>query len=133
MTHESPHDKSADAVHEGRPVEAQYVRGGRGGVRILTLLIVSAGAAAILLLGMWFVSNGGFERTNANNGEQPVDSQAFNREAAAPPNRFRSGSIAEAPTTKAPVAGPGPFFMPQKAETVRPLPAGAKDGRTAPD
>ena len=84
MTHESPHDKSADAVHEGRPVEAQYVRGGRGGVRILTLLIVSAGAAAILLLGMWFVSNGGFERTNANNGEQPVDSQAFNREAAAP-------------------------------------------------
>ncbi|WP_291836341.1 hypothetical protein [Brevundimonas sp.] len=85
MTHESPHDKSADAVHEGRPVEAQYVRGGRGGVRILTLLIVSAGAAAILLLGMWFVSNGGFERTNANNGEQPVDSQAFNREAAAPP------------------------------------------------
>jgi len=85
MTHESPHDKSADAVHEGRPVEAQYVRGGRGGVRILTLLIVSAGAAAILLLGMWFVSNGGFERTNANNGEQPVDAQAFNQEAAAPP------------------------------------------------
>ncbi|HWW12299.1 MAG TPA: hypothetical protein VN018_07270 [Brevundimonas sp.] len=84
MTHQSPHDKSADAVHEGRPVEAQYVRGGRGGVRILTLLIVSAGAAAILLLGMWFVSNGGFERTNANNGEQPVDAQAFNRETAAP-------------------------------------------------
>ena len=24
MTHESPHDKAADAVHEGRPVEAQY-------------------------------------------------------------------------------------------------------------
>lgn len=92
MTHQSPHDKSADAVHEGRPVEAQYVRGGRGGVRILTLLIVSAGAAAILLLGMWFVSNGGFERTNANNGEQPVDAQAFNREAAAAPT-------ADAPTT----------------------------------
>jgi hypothetical protein len=77
MTHQSPHDKSADAVHEGRPVEAQYVRGGRGGVRILTLLAVSAGAAAILLLGMWFVSQGGFARTNANNGEQAVDSQAF--------------------------------------------------------
>ena len=30
MTHQSPHDKAADAVHEGRPVEAQYVRGGRG-------------------------------------------------------------------------------------------------------
>ncbi len=106
MTHQSPHDKSADAVHEGRPVEAQYVRGGRGGVRILTLLIVSAGAAAILLLGMWFVSNGGFERTNANNGEQPVDAQAFNRETAAPP-------AADAPTTSSglptsPPAGEAP-------------------------
>jgi len=92
MTHQSPHDKSADAIHEGRPVEAQYVRGGRGGVRILALLIVSAGAAALLLLGMWFVSNGGFDRTNANSGQQPVDAQAFNREAATPPT-------ADAPTT----------------------------------
>ena len=25
MTHPSPHDKAADAVHEGRPVEAQAV------------------------------------------------------------------------------------------------------------
>lgn len=82
MTHQSPHDRSADAVHEGRPVEAQYVRGGRGGVRILALLAVSAGAAAILLLGMWFVSQGGFARTNANNGEQAVDAQAFNDSAA---------------------------------------------------
>ena len=49
MTHQSPHDKAADAVHEGRPVEAQYVRGGRGGVRILTLLVISLGAVAILL------------------------------------------------------------------------------------
>jgi len=84
MTHQSPHDKAADAVHEGRPVEAQYVRGGRGGVRILTLLIVSAGAAAILLLGMWLVSNGGFDNTNANTGQQPVDAQAFSQDAATP-------------------------------------------------
>ena len=38
MTHESPHDHSADAVHEGRPVEAQYVRQGRGGKRIMMVL-----------------------------------------------------------------------------------------------
>jgi hypothetical protein len=93
MTEQSPHDKAADAVHEGRPVEAQYVRGGRGGVRILTLLIVSAGAAAILLLGMWALSQGGFARTNANNGEQPVDSQAFVRDGEVPP------PTADAPTT----------------------------------
>lgn len=76
-THESPHDRAADAVHEGRPVEAQYVRGGRGGVRILTLLLVSLAAVAILLLGMWFVSQGGFARTNANDGDQSVDAAAF--------------------------------------------------------
>jgi hypothetical protein len=92
MTHESPHDRSADAVHEGRPVEAQYVRGGRGGVRILTLLIISLAAVAILLLGMWFVSQGGFARTNANTGLQAVDSQAFSNDAAIPPT-------ADAPTT----------------------------------
>ncbi len=92
MTQESPHDKAADAVHEGRPVEAQYVRGGRGGVRILTLLIISLAAVAILLLGMWFVSQGGFANTNANNGEQAVDAAAFQTPPVAPP-------AADAPTT----------------------------------
>lgn len=92
MTHESPHDKAADAVHEGRPVEAQYVRGGRGGVRILALLAISLAAVAILLLGMWFVSNGGFSRTNANDGDQAVDAQAFQNERVDVP-------VADAPTT----------------------------------
>jgi len=92
MTHESPHDKAADAVHEGRPVEAQYVRGGRGGVRILTLLIVSLAAVAVLLLGMWFVSQGGFATTNANDGDQAVDAAAFQTEPVEIP-------AADAPTT----------------------------------
>jgi flagellar basal body-associated protein FliL len=83
MTHQSPHDKAADAVHEGRPVEAQYVRGGRGGVRILTLLLVSLAAVAVLLLGMWFVSQGGFAKTNANDGDQAVDAAAFQTDPAA--------------------------------------------------
>lgn len=90
--HESPHDKAADAVHEGRPVEAQYVRGGRGGVRILTLLIVSVAAVSILLLGMWLVSQGGFARTNANAGDQSVDAAAFQ----AAPDEVPA---ADAPTT----------------------------------
>lgn len=92
MTEPSPHDKAADAVHEGRPVEAQYVRAGRGGVRILTLLVVSTAAVAILLLGMWFVSQGGFDRTNPNTGGQAVDTRAFDNDAATPP-------AADAPTT----------------------------------
>ena len=91
MTHQSPHDKAADAVREHRPVEAQYVRGGRGGVRILAVLAVSLAAVAVLLLGMWAVSNGGFARTNANDGDQPEDAAAFQRDVAAP--------TADAPTT----------------------------------
>ncbi len=79
MTHHDPHSEAADAVHEGRPVAAEYVRGARPGKRILVLLIVSAGAAAVLLIGMWFVSNRGFATTNANNGDQAVDSAAFDQ------------------------------------------------------
>lgn len=86
MTHQDPHSKAADAVHEGRPVDAQYVRGARPGVRILWLLIISAGAAAILLLGMWFVSNGGFAAQNANVGDQAVDAAAFDSANAVPPS-----------------------------------------------
>lgn len=102
MTHESPHDKAADAVHQGRPVEAQYVRGGRGGIRILTLLVVSLTAVAVLLLGMWFVSQGGFANTNANTGLQAVDAQAF---SDAPPANAPSTATGE-PTS--PTAGEAP-------------------------
>ena len=99
MTHESPHDKAADAVHEGRPVEAQYVRGGRGGVRILTLLVISLAAVAILLLGMWFVSQGGFAQTNANDGDQAVDAQAFKGDAATPPTADAPTAVGGEPTS----------------------------------
>jgi hypothetical protein len=77
MSHDDPHSQAADAVHEGRPVDAQYVRGARPGKRILWLLILSGGAAAVLLLGMWFVSNGGFATQNQNTGQQAVDAAAF--------------------------------------------------------
>ena len=115
MTHENPHDRVADAVHEGRPVEAQYVRQGRGGVRILTLLIVSAGAAAVLLLGMWFVSQGGFSATNANDGDQAVDAAAFSNDAATPPT-------ADAPTkaTGQPTSPPTGAAPNVNAPTVQP-------------
>ncbi len=101
MTHQDPHSRSVDAIHQGRPVEAQYARQGRSGVRILWLLIVSAGAAAILLLGLWFVSQGGFARTNANDGAQIVDAQAFQGDAATPP-------AADAPTDASGRAQPAP-------------------------
>ena len=83
MTHPSPHDRAADAVHEGRPVDPQLVRGGGRGRRILVLLLVSLLAVAVLLLGMWFVSQGGFAETNPNTGAQAVDVRAFDDSGAA--------------------------------------------------
>lgn len=52
MTHQDPHSHSADAVHDHHAVEAQYVRQGRSGRRTLVILLLSAGAAAVLLIGM---------------------------------------------------------------------------------
>ena len=86
MSHDNPHDRAADAVHEGRPVEAQYVRGGRPGARILLLLIVSAGAAAILLFAIWAFSQGKMDETNANAGQQAVDTAAFDNAPAPSPD-----------------------------------------------
>jgi hypothetical protein len=97
MTHQDPHSHSADAVEHHAPIEAQYVRQGRGGVRILWLLIVSAGAAAVLLLGMWLLSNSGFQTVNADAGGTREDSAAFDAPSAAP-----TPAPAPAPTASPP-------------------------------
>ncbi|SFS36878.1 hypothetical protein [Brevundimonas viscosa] len=93
MTHESPHDHSADAVHEGRPVEAQYVRQGRGGKRILMVLLVGIALVTIAFAVIWFASAGRLSQTNANDGDQPIDAAAFQGEGG---SRIPA---ADAPTT----------------------------------
>ncbi len=93
MTHESPHNHSADAVHEGRPVEAQYVRQGRGGKRILMVLLVGIALVAVAFAVIWLSSAGGLSQTNANDGDQPVDAAAFQGEGG------RDIPTADAPTT----------------------------------
>jgi hypothetical protein len=84
MTDQTPHDKAADAVHEGRPVEAQYVRGGGMGRRILIVLLVSLSAVALLFLVIWLVSQGGLAETNVNTGTQADDVEAFDNTGTAP-------------------------------------------------
>lgn len=79
MTHQDPHSHSADAVEHHAPIEAQYVRQGRSGRRILWLLIVSGGAAAVLLLGMWLLSNGGFQTVNQDAGGTREDVASFDK------------------------------------------------------
>lgn len=84
MTHQDPHSHSADAVEHHTPIEAQYVRQGRGGVRILWLLIVSGGAAAVLLLGMWLLSNGGFQTVTPDAAGARDNVAPFDAPAAPP-------------------------------------------------
>lgn len=74
MTHQDPHSHSADPVQHGEAVEAQYVRQGRSGRRILVILLLSAGAAAVLLLGIWAVSNTGFQRAESEGRQEAARS-----------------------------------------------------------
>jgi len=76
MTHQDPHSHSADPVQHGEPVEAQYVRQGRSGRRIMFILLLSAGAAAVLLIGMWAVSNRGFQRLDGASEPAPAEAPA---------------------------------------------------------
>ena len=86
MSHDNPHDRAADAVHEGRPVEAQYVRGGRKGSRILLVLLGGLALVVIAYAVIYAFSAGPFASTNANDGGQAEDSAAFQTDqAAAPP------------------------------------------------
>ena len=85
MTHDDPHSKSADAVHEGKPVEAQYVRQGRSGVRILTVLIISVALAAAGLLGWWALNSGALTETDLEGGRAADASAEFDEADKAAP------------------------------------------------
>src|SRR5690606_13576685 len=77
VTHDDPHSRSADPVHEGRPVEAQYGRQGRKGARIVWLLAISTALAAAALLGWWALNSGGLAETNPDAGREPAVAAAF--------------------------------------------------------
>lgn len=98
MTHDDPHSRSADPVHEGRPVEAQYVRQGRKGFRILWLLLISVALAAVGLLGWWALNSGGLAETNDDAGRQAEDAAAFSDQTGpAEPATRPEGSTPAAP------------------------------------
>lgn len=84
MTGQDPHSRSADVVHDHRPVEAQYVRQGRRGRRILIVLIVSVGAAAVLLLGWWAINNNSLQRTTDAASAAPPPSEVVATGSAMP-------------------------------------------------
>ncbi len=85
MTHENPHDRAADAVHEGRPVEAQYVRGGRKGSRILLVLLGGLVLVAIAYALIYGFSTRPMGDADAQSGRPTSNVAAFDQTSAAPP------------------------------------------------
>lgn len=75
------HDRTADAVHEGRPVKAEYVRSGRPGRRVLVILAVSTVAVAVALLSLWAATNGVFASQEPTDAEEAAAQQTFDTNA----------------------------------------------------
>jgi cytoskeletal protein RodZ len=79
MTHDpDPHSQAAAAVHEGRPVEAQYVRQGRRGTHVFRILLISIALVVVGFLVVWGFHMGPFARSNIDNNKQPEEAAVFN-------------------------------------------------------
>ncbi|WP_395944310.1 hypothetical protein [Brevundimonas sp.] len=91
MTHQDPQSETPQDVRQGRP-----------GTRILWLLIISAGAAVVLLTALWLFSQDSLSKTDPTLGEQAANAQAFQGDGQTPP-------AADAPT--------GPTGEPQPTPT----------------
>jgi cytoskeletal protein RodZ len=120
MTHNDPHSRAADAVHEGRPVEEQFVKQGRGGRRITLVLIVAFVLTALGFLIVQLVYAPDFAAGDANAGQQAVDAAAFQGAGG------DSVPAADAPTTSTgeptnPATGEAPNV---NAPTVQAAPSG---------
>lgn len=90
MTDNDPHTRAADAVHEGRPVEEQFVKGGRGGRRISVMMGIGIALTAVGFLVLYLVFSPGFTEGTPESGRQAVDAAAF-QDSGVP--------AADAPTT----------------------------------
>jgi hypothetical protein len=87
MTDPDPHGRAATAVQEGRPVEAQYVRQGRRGTRILWLLVASTLMAALALFGIQALNSDNLASTREDMGHTAADARAFTQDEPLPPKQ----------------------------------------------
>ncbi|AQR60371.1 hypothetical protein BZG35_00895 [Brevundimonas sp. LM2] len=92
MSHDDPHSKAADAVHEGRPVEAQYAKGGKGGRRISAGMGIAIVLTAIGFIVVFLMFSGAFNRP----GDDDADNQTSQAQAFSDDDRVPA---ADAPTT----------------------------------
>ncbi len=73
----SPHEKSANAVHEQRPIEAQYARQGRGGRRIMIILAAGLALTAVGFGLVWLSWSKPLSEAPVDNGLLPEAAPYF--------------------------------------------------------
>ena len=71
------HQKAADAVQQGRPVDARHVRSGGKGKSMLPILLISTIAAAIILIGGFILFSGTSADVERSPAEKAADSAEF--------------------------------------------------------
>lgn len=76
----SPHDKSAHAVQEQRPVEAQYARQGRSGRRIMIILVVGLALTTLGFALVWLSWAKPLSDAPVDNGLLPEAAPYFQEE-----------------------------------------------------
>lgn len=72
-----PHSQAADAVHEGRPVEAQYVRQGRRGTHVVWILVTSLALVVVALMAVWGLHMGPFAATEDSPRAEAAEAADF--------------------------------------------------------
>lgn len=72
-----PHSQAADAIHEGRPIEAQYVRQGRRGTHVLWIMLISLALVAVAFLAVWGLHMGPFASADRNAAALPSEAAKF--------------------------------------------------------
>jgi hypothetical protein len=71
MPHDDPHSEAADAVHEGRPVEAQYTRQGKGGARLSIEMGFAIALTVIGFVAAFLVFSGSFRSGDTGSAARP--------------------------------------------------------------
>lgn len=71
------HSKAANAVHEGRPVDADYVRSAGKGRSVVPILVISTLGAALVLMALFAIWSGSQGDVDRSAPEKAADSAVF--------------------------------------------------------
>ncbi len=117
MTHSDPHSQAADAVHDGRPVEAQYVRQGRRGTHVVWILTVSLVLVVAGFLAVWLSHGENFAATDSDNNKTPAEASVFASPEPAPTTKQVTAQDPTAPARGSTDAGQSDRALPPESQS----------------